>query len=97
MTDRALYRAALLVFGVLVLFVVFCSMGCPPAPVCTVGATRCAPVHEVAEVCDSRGQWRMVADCGEVELHSGGEWECGQAIESGVEVSACLPVGRGER
>lgn len=63
--------------------------GCP-APVCTTGATRCA-MHQTVQVCDGRGQWRQVADCGEVQLHSGGEWACGQTLESGREVSACLP------
>ena len=65
--------------------------GCP-APVCPSLATRCA--GERVEVCDSAGQWQLVADCADVAATSGGEWTCGVTREDGEEINTCLPEGR---
>lgn len=62
--------------------------GCP-APVCPSLATRCA--GERVEVCDSAGQWQLVADCADVAASSGGEWTCGTTRDDGEEINTCLP------
>jgi len=39
---------------------------CPAgAPLCQHLQTRCA--EDVAQICDARGRWEVVADCGDVE------------------------------
>lgn len=60
--------------------------------VCTAQATRCS--GNTAEICDSRGHWRTLMDCDEVEGES--SFSCQQTMvegESGEdeEGHTCLP------
>jgi hypothetical protein len=55
--------------------------GCP-TPVCSTLAARCNGPR--AELCDSRGQWQLVADCA----------EAGAVCESVGEEVACAPEER---
>ena len=57
------------------------------APVCQTLASRCDGSR--VELCDSRGQWTLVADCD--AMTSGGEWTCGETVSAGETVAACLP------
>jgi len=66
-------------------------VGCPAPPVCTPNETRCMADAERAEVCDSRGQWVLVADCLQIEQHSGGEWRCAETRGDEGPIHACLP------
>jgi hypothetical protein len=47
------------------------SLAACPQPVCESLQTRCE--GNVAQVCDSRGQWQEVANCDEV---TPGAWRC---------------------
>ena len=70
-----------------ILVAAFALLGCPNgAAVCTHLETRCA--EDVSQICDSRGRWETVADCGQVE----GEFpfSC-QEDDEGDHV--CLPEG----
>ncbi len=57
----------------------FLLAGCP-TPVCSTLASRCNGPR--AELCDSRGQWQLVADCA----------EAGAVCESVGEEVACAPM-----
>jgi len=55
--------------------------------VCTSAQTRC--VGNVAEICDSRGQWRTMTNCDEVEGDS--PFTCQTTEDDGEEAHTCLP------
>jgi hypothetical protein len=71
-----------------ILMVMSVSAGCA---VCTTEQTRC--MGNVAEICDSRGQWRQLMDCDGVEGDS--TFTCQSTIDEGAEAHTCLPEQEG--
>jgi hypothetical protein len=76
----------------LIVLVVLSNVGCA---VCTAQATRCT--GNITEICDSRGHWRTLMDCDEVQ----GDllFACQETIDEGEEAHTCLPTpedGEGE-
>lgn len=63
---------------------VFTLFGCA---VCTAEQTRCT--GNVAEICDSRGHWRTLQDCDEVDGES--PFSCQTTVDEGEEAHTCLP------
>lgn len=62
-------------------------LGCPaPAAVCTHLETRCA--DNVAQLCDTRGQWQDVVDCEGVASPTQLRWSC---VEDDEGDHVCLP------
>ena len=61
-------------------------------PVCRVNDSRC--FDGCVEICNSRGQWDLVAECDEVWSAGGAEWTCCPlALEDGsFDGHACLPA-----
>lgn len=55
--------------------------------VCTAEQTRC--VGNIAEICDSRGHWREMMNCDEVEGESA--FTCQTTVDEGEEAHTCLP------
>lgn len=77
------WAKALILMVLVVIFVLF-MWGCA---VCTTQSTRCS--GNVAEICDSRGHWRMLMDCDEVEGET--PFSCQETIDEGQTAHTCLP------
>jgi len=72
---------------VLVLALAISGISCS---VCTAEQTRC--VGNVAEICDSRGHWRQMQDCDEVDgLEENMVFTCQTTIDEGETAHTCLP------
>jgi len=55
--------------------------------VCTSQATRCS--GNVTEICDSRGHWRVLMDCDEVDGDQ--DFSCQETVVDGEAAHTCLP------
>lgn len=74
-----------LIFVLALLLIAFLTCGCPPKA-CTPNETRCLWDNK-AEICDSLGQWRLLADCSDVSEWY--EWSCCQVGDG----CTCVPPG----
>jgi hypothetical protein len=79
---------------------VLMTAGCPGpgATRCPVGETRCT--GEVAQICDPKGRWQTLLDCGRVSDLSSQPLVCGPVVVQDDEVGrleghACTRPGAG--
>ena len=83
--DLSMVRSGMKFFLVMLVFLAGC-----PAAVCQHLESQCA--NNVAQICDSHGQWEEIMNCGNVlavdPLRGSASWTC-QEVPDG---HACLPT-----